>query len=112
MVQPHRVALTSDDRKDRDGEAKTPAAEPSILIDARGTDQVKMPLVIYSAQGYDAAVTKAFTAATGIPVKLRDGVGDRCSCGAAAGRSPEHRLGPAPPRSAPKTIRMSVSITI
>jgi len=31
-----------------------------------------VPLVIYSAQGYDAPVTKAFTAATGIPVKLVD----------------------------------------
>ncbi|MBS2964725.1 extracellular solute-binding protein [Actinocrinis puniceicyclus] len=30
------------------------------------------PLVVYSAQGYDAPVTKAFTAATGIPVKLDD----------------------------------------
>lgn len=30
------------------------------------------PLVVYSAQGYDSAVTKAFTAATGIPVKLTD----------------------------------------
>src|SRR6185437_13703918 len=26
------------------------------------------PLVVYSSQGYDAPVTKAFTAATGIPV--------------------------------------------
>ncbi len=31
-----------------------------------------VPLVIYSAQGYDAPVTKAFTAATGIPVSLVD----------------------------------------
>lgn len=30
------------------------------------------PLVVYSAQGYDGPVTKAFTAATGIPVKLVD----------------------------------------
>lgn len=30
------------------------------------------PLVVYSAQGYDSPVTKAFTAATGIPVKLDD----------------------------------------
>ena len=29
-------------------------------------------LVVYSAQGYDDPVTKAFTAATGIPVKLVD----------------------------------------
>jgi iron(III) transport system substrate-binding protein len=31
-----------------------------------------VPLVVYSAQGYDSAVTKAFSAATGIPVKLDD----------------------------------------
>ncbi|MGH6653593.1 MAG: ABC transporter substrate-binding protein [Actinocrinis sp.] len=31
-----------------------------------------VPLVVYSAQGYDSPVTKAFTAATGIPVKLDD----------------------------------------
>lgn len=30
------------------------------------------PLVVYSAQGYDSAVTDAFTKATGIPVKLDD----------------------------------------
>ena len=29
-------------------------------------------LVVYSSQGYDAAVTKAFTKATGIPVSLDD----------------------------------------
>ncbi|WP_034272639.1 ABC transporter substrate-binding protein [Actinospica robiniae] len=31
-----------------------------------------VPLVVYSAQGYDSAVTKAFTKATGIPVSLDD----------------------------------------
>jgi iron(III) transport system substrate-binding protein len=31
-----------------------------------------VPLVVYSAQGYDSAVTKAFQAATGIPVRLDD----------------------------------------
>lgn len=31
-----------------------------------------VPLVVYSAQGYDSAVTKAFSAATGIAVKLDD----------------------------------------
>ncbi len=30
------------------------------------------PLVLYSAMGYDAAITKAFTAESGIPVKLVD----------------------------------------
>jgi iron(III) transport system substrate-binding protein len=32
----------------------------------------KVPLVVYSAQGYDSAMTKAFTKATGIQVKLDD----------------------------------------
>src|SRR6202167_1982831 len=32
----------------------------------------KVTLVVYSAQGYDSAMTKAFTQATGIPVKLDD----------------------------------------
>jgi iron(III) transport system substrate-binding protein len=31
-----------------------------------------VPLVVYSAQGYDQAMTKAFQAATGIPTKLVD----------------------------------------
>jgi iron(III) transport system substrate-binding protein len=31
-----------------------------------------VPLVLYSAQGYDAAMSKAFTKATGIPVSLDD----------------------------------------
>jgi iron(III) transport system substrate-binding protein len=31
-----------------------------------------VPLVVYSAQGYDSVVTKAFQQATGIPVKLDD----------------------------------------
>lgn len=31
-----------------------------------------VPLVVYSAQGYDAKVTAAFQRATGIPVKLDD----------------------------------------
>jgi iron(III) transport system substrate-binding protein len=31
-----------------------------------------VPLVVYSAQGYDSVTTKAFQAATGIPVKLDD----------------------------------------
>ncbi|MDQ1575996.1 MAG: hypothetical protein QOH55_1146, partial [Microbacteriaceae bacterium] len=30
------------------------------------------PLVLYSAIGYDAAIAKAFTAASGIPVKVVD----------------------------------------
>ncbi len=44
------------------------AAAPVTTTAPAGT----VPLVIYSAQGYDAPVTKAFSAATGIPVDLVD----------------------------------------
>ncbi|HEY2505647.1 MAG TPA: extracellular solute-binding protein [Streptosporangiaceae bacterium] len=37
-----------------------------------GSGSAKVPLVVYSAQGYDSAMTKAFEKATGIPVKLDD----------------------------------------
>jgi len=36
------------------------------------TKPSKVTLVVYSAQGYDHAMTAAFTKATGIPVKLDD----------------------------------------
>ncbi len=39
---------------------------------ASAASSAKVPLVVYSAQGYDSAMTKAFTKATGIPVKLDD----------------------------------------
>ena len=39
---------------------------------AAATGGAGTPLVVYSAQGYDSDVTKAFSAATGIPVKLVD----------------------------------------
>jgi iron(III) transport system substrate-binding protein len=39
---------------------------------APASTAAKVTLVVYSAQGYDSAMTKAFTAATGIPVKLDD----------------------------------------
>jgi iron(III) transport system substrate-binding protein len=39
---------------------------------AAATSAAPIPLVVYSAQGYDSAETKAFTAATGIPVSLDD----------------------------------------
>jgi iron(III) transport system substrate-binding protein len=44
------------------GAASSPAASSSAVV----------PLVVYSAQGYDSAMTKAFTKATGIPVQLDD----------------------------------------
>ncbi|HSR86142.1 MAG TPA: extracellular solute-binding protein [Streptosporangiaceae bacterium] len=37
-----------------------------------GSGSAKVPLVVYSAQGYDKAVTAAFQKATGIQVKLDD----------------------------------------
>jgi iron(III) transport system substrate-binding protein len=39
---------------------------------AASSSSATVPLVVYSAQGYDSAMTKAFTKATGIPVKLDD----------------------------------------
>jgi iron(III) transport system substrate-binding protein len=44
------------------GASSSPAASPAGTV----------PLVVYSAQGYDKAETQAFTKATGIPVKLDD----------------------------------------
>ena len=37
-----------------------------------GASAAPVPLVVYSAQGYDHAETTAFSKATGIPVKLDD----------------------------------------
>ncbi len=39
---------------------------------ASSATSAKVPLVVYSAQGYDKAMTAAFQKATGIPVKLDD----------------------------------------
>ena len=39
---------------------------------AASASAAKVTLVVYSAQGYDQAMTKAFQKATGIPVKLDD----------------------------------------
>src|SRR5262245_41243254 len=47
--------------------SSTPAASSS-----ESSNSAPVPLVVYSAQGYDSAMTKAFTKATGIPVKLDD----------------------------------------
>jgi iron(III) transport system substrate-binding protein len=49
--------------------SSTPAASSSP---GSGSNSAPVPLVVYSAQGYDSAMTKAFTKATGIPVKLDD----------------------------------------
>lgn len=45
---------------------------PTVAASAAASSGTAVPLVVYSAQGYDSPVTKAFQAATGIPVKLVD----------------------------------------
>jgi iron(III) transport system substrate-binding protein len=50
--------------------ASSPAGSSSATASAAAAS--KVTLVVYSAQGYDSAMTKAFTQATGIPVKLDD----------------------------------------
>jgi iron(III) transport system substrate-binding protein len=54
--------------------SSTPAAAGSATASANSAAKTaaKVTLVVYSAQGYDSAMTKAFTQATGIPVKLDD----------------------------------------
>jgi iron(III) transport system substrate-binding protein len=48
------------------------AGSTATSSSAAAASSSKVTLVVYSAQGYDSAMTKAFTAATGIPVKLDD----------------------------------------
>ncbi len=48
------------------------AAGSSATSSSTAAASSKVTLVVYSAQGYDSAMTKAFTKATGIPVKLDD----------------------------------------
>jgi len=55
----------------------TAAAVPTVASAAANGIATKLtgepvPLVVYSAQGYDSDMTKAFQAATGIPTKLVD----------------------------------------
>lgn len=54
--------------------SKTPAAatSPTTAAAVAATSSKPVPLVVYSAQGYDSAMTKAFQAATGIPTTLDD----------------------------------------
>jgi iron(III) transport system substrate-binding protein len=54
--------------------SSTPATSGSATASASSAAETaaKVTLVVYSAQGYDSAMTKAFTQATGIPVKLDD----------------------------------------
>jgi iron(III) transport system substrate-binding protein len=48
------------------------SSTPSTTSSAVAAATAKVPLVLYSAQGYDAAMAKAFTKATGIQVDLDD----------------------------------------
>jgi iron(III) transport system substrate-binding protein len=50
----------------------SPAASASSTASASPAAAATVPLVLYSAQGYDSAMSKAFTEATGIPVSLDD----------------------------------------
>jgi iron(III) transport system substrate-binding protein len=55
--------------------SSAPAASSSAASTSSGSassSAAAVPLVVYSAQGYDSAMTKAFTKATGIPVQLDD----------------------------------------
>jgi iron(III) transport system substrate-binding protein len=53
--------------------ATSPASgSPASASTASASTASKVTLVVYSAQGYDSAMTKAFTKATGIPIKLDD----------------------------------------
>lgn len=51
---------------------KPPASVTGAAPTSTSGSAAPTALVVYSAQGYDAPVTKAFTQATGIPVKLVD----------------------------------------
>jgi iron(III) transport system substrate-binding protein len=52
--------------------ASSTAAAAASSSASASTSAAPVPLVVYSAQGYDSAMTKAFTKATGIPVQLDD----------------------------------------
>jgi iron(III) transport system substrate-binding protein len=55
--------------------SSAPAASSSAAAAATASSSASaavVPLVVYSAQGYDKFTTEAFTKATGIPVKLDD----------------------------------------
>ncbi|MBL7488583.1 extracellular solute-binding protein [Frankia sp. AgB1.9] len=54
------------------GGPTTGGSTPSAAATAGSSGAAKVPLTVYSAQGYDSDVVKAFTKATGINVKLVD----------------------------------------
>ncbi|HTR94736.1 MAG TPA: hypothetical protein VMI73_23650 [Trebonia sp.] len=62
--------------------SSSPATSASAVASASSSassssSAAPVPLVVYSAQGYDSAMTKAFTKATGIPVQLGPALGGR-----------------------------------
>jgi iron(III) transport system substrate-binding protein len=52
--------------------SSSPAAASAAAATSSASSSATVPLVLYSAQGYDSAMSKAFTKATGIPVSLDD----------------------------------------
>jgi iron(III) transport system substrate-binding protein len=52
--------------------ASAAATTSSSSSSSSASSAAVVPLVLYSAQGYDSAMSKAFTKATGIPVSLDD----------------------------------------
>jgi iron(III) transport system substrate-binding protein len=52
--------------------ASSAASSSASAAAVASSSAAAVPLVVYSAQGYDSAMTKAFTKATGIPVQLDD----------------------------------------
>jgi iron(III) transport system substrate-binding protein len=52
--------------------AATSSASSASAAAAQSSSAAAVPLIVYSAQGYDSAMSKAFTKATGIPVSLDD----------------------------------------
>ena len=52
--------------------AASAAAATSSASSSAASSAATVPLVLYAAQGYDSAMSKAFTKATGIPVSLDD----------------------------------------
>ncbi len=81
---PSSVSSTSSSSESTGGAGAPAVSASSSVVDSTGAAPsasassgstaggAAVPLIIYSAQGYDTPVTKAFTAATGIPVKLVD----------------------------------------
>ena len=66
------LALTACSSSSSTPAAATSSPAGSSSATASAAAASKVTLVVYSAQGYDSAMTKAFTQATGIPVKLDD----------------------------------------